>query len=54
MEGRYGKISRDANRKAVYDERASSESGCLLLHLDWHVAHYVKVIMDQIFGEEIS
>lgn len=29
-----------------------SESGCLLLHLDWHVAHYVKVIMDQIFGEE--
>lgn len=29
-----------------------SEQGCLWVHLDWHVVHYVKVILDSIFGEE--
>lgn len=29
-----------------------SKSGCLWVHLDWHVVHYVKVILDGIFGEE--
>lgn len=29
-----------------------SETGCIAVHLDWHVAHYVKVIMDEIFGRE--
>lgn len=26
-----------------------SDTGCLWVHLDWHVAHYAKVILDQIF-----
>lgn len=27
-----------------------SESGCVVIHLDWHVVHYVKIVMDEIFG----
>jgi adenine-specific DNA-methyltransferase len=29
-----------------------SESGSIFIHLDWHVVHYVKVIMDEIFKPE--
>ncbi|WP_372024102.1 DNA methyltransferase [Rhodococcus sp. NyZ502] len=29
-----------------------SESGSLFVHLDWHVGHYVKIILDEIFGKE--
>lgn len=28
-----------------------SDTGCLWVHLDWHAVHYVKVVLDQIFGE---
>lgn len=29
-----------------------SENGTIWVHLDWHVVHYVKVFMDEIFGED--
>lgn len=29
-----------------------SEEGCIWVHLDWHAVHYVKILMDQIFGEQ--
>jgi len=29
-----------------------SDEGCLWLHLDWHVVHYAKVLLDEIFGEK--
>ena len=29
-----------------------SEQGSIYVHLDWHVGHYVKVIMDEIFGKD--
>jgi adenine-specific DNA-methyltransferase len=29
-----------------------SPSGSIFVHLDWHAVHYVKVIMDYIFGPE--
>ena len=29
-----------------------SENGSIYVHLDWHVGHYVKLIMDDIFGYE--
>ena len=29
-----------------------SEQGSIYVHIDWHVGHYVKVIMDGIFGRE--
>ncbi len=28
------------------------ETGSIYVHLDWHVGHYVKLLMDEIFGEE--
>lgn len=27
-----------------------NDNGSIYLHLDWHVGHYVKVLMDEIFG----
>ncbi len=29
-----------------------AENGSIYVHLDWHVGHYVKVLMDEIFGYE--
>jgi DNA modification methylase len=29
-----------------------SRTGCLWVHLDWHAVHYVKVLLDAIFGAE--
>lgn len=33
--------------KAVMSDNAS-----IYVHLDWHISHYVKILMDEIFGEE--
>jgi len=29
-----------------------SETGSIYVHLDWHVGHYVKLLMDEIFGQD--
>ncbi len=29
-----------------------SETASIYLHLDWHIGHYVKILMDEVFGEE--
>jgi len=29
-----------------------AETGSIYVHLDWHVGHYVKLLMDEVFGEE--
>lgn len=29
-----------------------SESGSIYVHCDWHVGHYLKVVMDEIFGRD--
>ena len=29
-----------------------SSSGSIFIHLDWHVVHYIKVMMDKIFGSQ--
>lgn len=33
--------------KSIMNENAS-----IYLHLDWHIVHYVKILMDEIFGED--
>ncbi len=43
--------------KAMYPRLALmkellSEQGSIYVHLDWHVGHYVKLLMDEIFGKE--
>ncbi len=29
-----------------------SDQGSLYVHLDWHIGHYVKILLDDIFGKE--
>ncbi len=29
-----------------------ADTGSIYVHLDWHVAHYVKLVMDEVFGKE--
>ncbi len=29
-----------------------AETGSIYVHLDWHVGHYVKVVMDEVFGRD--
>ncbi len=29
-----------------------SDKGSIYVHLDWHVGHYVKILMDEIFGKD--
>ena len=29
-----------------------SEDASIYVHLDWHIGHYVKILMDEIFGED--
>ena len=29
-----------------------SDKGSIYVHIDWHVGHYVKILMDEIFGKE--
>lgn len=33
-------------------KRLLAEDGSIYVHLDWHIGHYVKVMMDEIFGRE--
>ena len=30
-----------------------SDTGSIYVHLDWHVGHYVKIVLDEIFGKAI-
>jgi adenine-specific DNA-methyltransferase len=29
-----------------------ADTGSIYVHLDWHVSHYVKIVMDEIFGKD--
>lgn len=29
-----------------------SETASIYVHLDWHIGHYVKILLDEIFGED--
>ena len=31
---------------------AMSETASIYVHLDWHIVHYVKILLDEIFGED--
>jgi DNA modification methylase len=33
--------------------RVLKKTGSFYYHCDWHASHYVKVMLDQIFGEEL-
>src|SRR5699024_8313506 len=29
-----------------------ADTGSILVHIDWHVGHYVKLVLDEIFGRD--
>lgn len=29
-----------------------SDTGCLYVHIDWHVGHYIKILLDEVFGKD--
>ncbi len=29
-----------------------SDTASIYMHLDWHISHYVKILMDEVFGED--
>jgi len=33
-------------------KRVMSETASIYVHLDWHIGHYVKILLDEIFGED--
>lgn len=37
---------------AVFLRELLSETGSIYVHMDWHVGHYVKVILDEVFAIE--
>lgn len=43
---------REMTVRLLLMRRLLSETGSLFVHLDWHSSHYMKIILDQIFGEE--
>jgi adenine-specific DNA-methyltransferase len=48
---------RDSYLQWIYDTvsllyELLSETGSLYVHLDWRMAHYVKVVLDEVFGED--
>ncbi len=37
---------------AVLLRELLAEDGSIYVHLDWHVGHYVKAVMDEVFGQD--
>ncbi|MGI8588578.1 MAG: DNA methyltransferase [Chloroflexia bacterium] len=37
---------------AVMLHELLADDGSLYVHLDWHVGHYAKIVMDEVFGRE--
>jgi hypothetical protein len=40
-----------AKPSPLLDTRVLKKTGSFYYHCDWHASHYVKVMLDQIFGE---
>ncbi len=38
--------------RLFYMRELLADDGLIWLHLDWHAVHYVRVMMDEIFGRD--
>jgi hypothetical protein len=47
-------VSPQLKSSALEDPRVLKQTGSFYCHCDWHASHYVKVMLDQIFGENNS
>jgi Adenine specific DNA methylase Mod len=53
----WGKNRKDSYSKWFYEtvillRELLSDNGSIYVHVDWHMSHYVKLIMDEVFGFE--
>lgn len=39
-------------RRLILMRELLADNGSIYVHLDWHIGHYIKVMMDEIFGEK--
>ncbi len=39
-------------KRIILFKKLLTEDGLLFIHLDWHSSHYIKIILDQIFGRD--
>jgi adenine specific DNA methylase Mod len=37
--------------RIILFKKLLSEKGLLFIHLDWHASHYIRLILDEVFGE---
>jgi adenine specific DNA methylase Mod len=37
--------------RIILFKKLLSKTGLIFIHLDWHASHYIKLIMDEIFGQ---
>ena len=51
QQGLYGYL-RQLTARLILMRELLADDGLIWLHLDWHVVHYARIIMDEIFGEK--
>jgi adenine specific DNA methylase Mod len=39
-------------KRLILMKQLLTQTGSIFIHLDWHVSHYIKLLMDEIFGTE--
>ncbi len=43
---------RQLTARLILMKELLADDGLIFLHLDWHVVHYARIIMDEVFGEK--
>ena len=51
QQGLYGYL-RQLTARLILMRELLADDGLIWLHLDWHVVHYARIIMDELFGEK--
>ncbi|TFG22424.1 MAG: site-specific DNA-methyltransferase [Promethearchaeota archaeon] len=40
------------HKRIVLFHKLLTNTGLLFIHLDWHASHYIKLVLDEVFGQE--
>ena len=43
---------KDMSARLILMKELLADDGLIWVHLDWHSSHYIKIIMDEVFGEK--
>ena len=39
-------------KRLIFLRELLAEDGAIFVHCDWHTGHYIKILLDEVFGEE--